>query len=331
MSAIRTALTFRASSIGDCLMGAYFLENVHAAYPDARCGIVIGSRARMIRELMRDYPWIEVIEVNRRKPRTILRLIREWRGSDLVLTQYTGKGGSFSLPSKIIARLLARHGGLMGFTDAFWGNRFLYDTLVPFSASSATAELERLALGAAGIPVASPYPKLAHAAPQTGDRPYLVVHLFAGNASRGLSPAYQKELVHTLALAFGERYSLFLTGAAEDAENAETAAAGTCAEVRAGKIPLYELPAFLAGAACVVSVDTGVAHIAAQSGAKLLVLRTCLGPAWWLPGQYGSGVPLRVYTNPAHTVQNHPKGDYPSCINGIPVTEIIESLSKTLV
>src|SRR5579859_4479491 len=107
---IRKALTFRASSLGDCLMGVYFLQQVRAQYPDAHCAIVVASRGAMVRDLGAAYPWIEVYEANRRSPRTLLRLARRFWRSDLVTTQYTG--GTFPLVGKIFARMLARRGAL---------------------------------------------------------------------------------------------------------------------------------------------------------------------------------------------------------------------------
>ncbi|MES2203231.1 MAG: hypothetical protein V4474_02860, partial [Patescibacteria group bacterium] len=108
---IRKALTFRASSIGDCLMGKYLLDNVHAQYPAARLGLVVASRGAMIRDLLSAYPYIEVVEANRANPGSLWRLWRAWRGSDVVVTQYAGKqGGRFSLATKVMARLLARRG-----------------------------------------------------------------------------------------------------------------------------------------------------------------------------------------------------------------------------
>src|SRR3989338_3419571 len=95
---IEKALTFRASSIGDCLMGKYLLENIHAQFPNARLGIVVASRGAMIRDLFATYPWLEVIEANRRSPRSLFYLWRNFRNSDLVMTQYAGKlGGRFGL------------------------------------------------------------------------------------------------------------------------------------------------------------------------------------------------------------------------------------------
>jgi FkbM family methyltransferase len=90
-TAIYKALTFRASSIGDSLMGKYLLDNIHANFPMARLGIVVSSRSGMVKTLLKHYPWIEVIEVNRRNPKRIWKLWKTWRGSDVIVTQYAGR------------------------------------------------------------------------------------------------------------------------------------------------------------------------------------------------------------------------------------------------
>lgn len=136
---IQKVVTFRASSIGDCLMGKYLLDNVHAQFPNARLAIVVASRAAMIRDLLAASPHIEVIEANRKSLKSLWSLWREFRGSDLVVTQYAGKvGGKFSLASKLAARVLARRGGLVGFRDASRFN-FFYDHIVEFNRSEAPA------------------------------------------------------------------------------------------------------------------------------------------------------------------------------------------------
>ncbi|HEX8994336.1 MAG TPA: hypothetical protein VF803_03730, partial [Candidatus Paceibacterota bacterium] len=208
MDTIRKAVTFRASSIGDCLMGKYLLENIHAQFPEARCAIVVASRGGMIRDLFAAYPWLEVREVNRFNVRELWRLWRDFRGSDIVVTQYAGKpGGRFSLRSKLFARLLARRGALAGFVDAARWNRFIYDTLVPFDIAVAPAEHERRALSRIGLSVPLPYPRLAYRKENDelvlrqfglASGAYLVEHLFAGNASRDLSPEKRRELVRAL-------------------------------------------------------------------------------------------------------------------------------------
>ena len=84
---IKKVLTLRASSIGDSLMGKYFLENVHAAYPESRAYILVGGRGGMIKDLFRAYSWLTVIEANRKSPGSVVRAFRELSGCDLTLRQ----------------------------------------------------------------------------------------------------------------------------------------------------------------------------------------------------------------------------------------------------
>lgn len=321
MREIRKALTFRASSIGDCLMGKYLLDNIHAQFPQAKLGIVVGSRGAMIMDLLAAYPYIEVIEANRRSPRALWRLWRQWRGSDLVVTQYAGKsGGKFSLASKLVARLLARD--LIGFADTSVWNKFLYSYLIPFDPQAAPAEMERRALQSIGVPVVVPYPKLAPASEiQTLHRfglvsgKYVLVHLSSGSKKRGLSPERRRELVAAMVKS-NPGVEVVVTGSKAEKEDALSAAAGTQAKVIADA-SLQELMALVAESRGVVAVDTGVAHIAAQLGKPLAVLTSCLGAQWWVAGQYGAPPSVRVLTNKAACGSMHELADYPPCLNTI--------------
>ena len=152
MKTVRKALTFRASSIGDCLMGKYLLENIHAQFPEAQCSILVASKGPMIRDLLAAYSWIDVVEANTKHPRTIFTALKKLYPSDVTITQYSGRG-VFSTASKLFARLLTRYGRLAGFTDAWPLNRFLFDCLIPFSMRRAMRLHECNALEALDIPV----------------------------------------------------------------------------------------------------------------------------------------------------------------------------------
>lgn len=325
------ALTFRASSIGDCLMGKYFLENVHAAYPEARCAIVVGSHGAMIRDLFSAYPWLEVIEANRRNPSSVLSLLYSWRGSDIVLTQYAGKAdGRFSLASKFVARILARRGGLVGFTDAFLWNRYLYDVVISFDRNTAPAELERHALAKLNIPIALSVPTLSFF-PQTSvfkrlavePGRHVIVHLFAGNTGRGLSPENQRALVGALHEKFPD-ITLLLSGGKQNRAKAEEISAGISdVRVIAGETSLQDMMELISSAIEVVSVDTGIAHITAQLQRPLVVLATCVGLHWWKEEQYGPQASIRLFT---HAEPNgHTFKEYPDCINGVDMQEVAQA------
>lgn len=333
---INKALTFRASSIGDCLMGKYLLENIHAQFPTARLGLVVGSRGAMIRDLFAAYPWLEVIEANRYHPRTLFSLWKDFHGADLVITQYAGKpGGRFSLASKCAARVLAKSGGLVGFADASPWNGFLYDTLVPIQQMNAVVEHDREALRAAGVSVGLPFPTMQYVQDRgvlskfrLKERSYLVVHLFAGNAKRGLHPDKKRELLTALAHKLPNIH-LVMSGGAGDREEALRVAQGTKATIIAGEATLQEMMNLIKHSRGVVSVDTGMAHITAQLGKPLIVMRTCVGRAWWLPGQYESGARITVFECDAVCAEGHLPKAYPACMDAIKMESVSEK-ARTL-
>lgn len=315
-------------------MGCYVLTQIHAQYPNARLGIVVSTRADMIRSLLNAYPWIEVHEVTRFNFSALWRLWSRFAQSDLVLTQYAGKaGGKFSLLSKFAARLLARRGGLFGFQDASLVNKFLYSGVIPFDLNAAPAQMEREALACMGVPLTNQYPTL----PVTTDssvlarfgllaRKYLLVHLFSGSDKRGLSSERRQALVAELTRKF-PNIPLVLGGAASEREAALSTVKGATAVVVAGQTSVKDMSVLVQHSSCVVSVDTGVAHIAAQSGVQLIVLSTCLGRQWWLPEQYGETRNIQVFTE-TKACQPHVLRAYPPCINNVDFSAVAAACAE---
>ena len=338
MKDIKKALTFRASSIGDCLMGKYLLENVHAQYPRARCGLVVANHGDLMRDLFAGYPWIEVIEANRKNPRALWRLWREWRGSDLVVTQYAGKpGGVFSLASKCAARLLARRGGLVGFSDASGLNNLLYDRLVPFDPQAAPAQMEREALTLAGVEVALPHPMLAPVSDLAVLRQfnltpgmYVMFHSFSGSKKRALSVAKRQALVVALAQALPADIELVVTGGAQDKEEAIAATSGTRAKVLVERTTMQQMLALISQSRAVIAVDTGVAHMAAQLDRPVVVIGSCIGAHWWQEGQYGPASRATILTEKSACGSVHAMVDYPPCMNTIPAQKVAAAAQNFL-
>ncbi len=326
---IKKALTFRASSIGDCLMAKYLLENIHAQFPVARLGIVVGSRGAMIRDLFVAYPWLEVIEANRRNFKSLFYLWKNFHRSDLVVTQYAGKpGGRFSFGSKLFARILAKRGGLIGFTDASGLNGMLYDALLPHSLSDAPAALEREALRAAGIPVMYEYPtiqcgSISNVPGKFGlvSGSFIVAHLFAGNKMRGLHPDKKRKLLVALTEKLPHT-RLVISGGAADKEEAMHIAQNIEATVIAGEATLQEMMNLIAQSRAVVSVDTGMAHITAQLGKPLVVMRSCVGANWWLPEQYGKDARITVFSRDDICALGHDYSGYAKCLGAIDMDDV---------
>lgn len=326
MKRVYKAITFRASSIGDCLMGKYLLENVHAEFPDARCGLVVSGKGDVIRNLLQAYPWIEVIEANRRNIPGMLRLLSRFFWSDFVVTQYTGKGGAFGTASKLMARAIAKPGALVGFRDAWKLNAAFYDHLLPFLQTQAVVEHERDALRAAGIPASIPVPTFSHV-PQEGllERfglirgGYAAVHLFSGGIKRGLSPEKKKELARLSVEAFAPMRVAF-TGTTFEEKEMREATEGLVATMAVCQNP-QELAGVLEAASGVVSLDTGAAHLSAQMQKPLVVLATCMGRSWWVESQYPQNVAF--FSREDLCIGGHVMQDYPVCLNEIDLRAVL--------
>lgn len=335
MKKIHKALTFRASSIGDCLMGKHLLENIHAQYANARLGIVVASRGAMIHDLFAAYPWLEIVEVNRRNPRDLFSLLRNFFRSDLVITQYAGKkGGRFGFASKLVARLLAKRGGLIGFNDALQWNKYLYDRLLPVRSDMAVVEHDHAVLRAENMFISSLFPTLKFIKDDSvlakfclEKEKYIIVHLFAGNMKRGLHPDRKHEILRALAKK-NSNINLVVTGGVADREEALRVAENIPVRVIAGDATLQEMMNLIDQSHSVVSVDTGVAHIAAQLRKPLVVMRTCLGANWWFCEQYGDTAPITILSCDEKCVDGHIAKNYPDCINEISNEAILQAVAQ---
>lgn len=331
---VRKALTFRASAIGDALNAKYLLENIHAAYPEARCGLVVAGRGAMIRDLLAAYPWIEVIEANRHNLRSLWRLWRDFHASDIVITPNAKPGGQFALPSKLAARLLARRGGLIGFADAWHWNRRVYDTLLPSDAARAPRLLEQDALRAAHIPVSVetmtlqhlPQPQLLARLGLEGKK-YLVVHLFAGSANRAISNDKRQQLLDALVRVLPHT-PLLLTGSQGERAYIEQLRLPPTAQIVAGDLSVQELAALIDACACMVSIGTGPSHMASHLGKPLLVLVVCIGVHWCGPEQFGRAAgTIFSYTEACkdgHDFSN----PFAGCIEGVDVEAVARAAAE---
>lgn len=312
-------------------MAKYFLENVRASRPGARCAVAVGTRGAMIRDLLAAYPWIEVVEVNRRSPRALLSLMARFWRSAVVVTPYTG--GRVGIFTKLFARVIARR--LIGFTDSFPFNSFIYTSLIPLiGRARAPRLLECDALGAAGIPVAAPQLSFAYI-PQPELLPrlgltagnYVVLHLFSGSSARGLSPARRRALIEELSRVMPAGFTLVLTGSEKERASLGTALPSNTISVSTS---IQELAHLIDHSAGMVSLDTGAAHIAAHLKKPLVVLASCVGVQWWSEDMYGDSVPSKLFTCPEVCADGHDYSGYARCLDSIDAGEVVERARSLL-
>ncbi len=210
----------------------------------------------------------------------------------------------------------------------------MYDHVVAEPHIHSPAEDERRALRAAGLTVPVPYPVLTVPTEQGALKKfgvtagqYVAVHFFSGSVKRALHPDRRRALVLALRAALPADVQILLTGARGDRQEAETAA-GTEARVIAGEASLGEMADLITHARATVSVDTGVAHIAAQLHKRVLVITTCMGLWWWNEEQYGPNASYKAFTAPLHPIPEHPMDDYPACLNTFDINAMTSLVAK---
>jgi ADP-heptose:LPS heptosyltransferase len=143
------------------------------------------------------------------------------------------------------------------------------------------------------------------------EKQYVVLHLFSGGDARGLSPERKHALI--AALVNQIKLPILVTGSPKEVATLGVLPTG----VRGVETSLQELAHVVDYAAGVVSLDTGVAHIAAHLQKPLVVLASCLGVQWWSGDMYGAKMPVVLCTRLDVCKDGHVYDGYAPCLDAI--------------
>jgi ADP-heptose:LPS heptosyltransferase len=300
--------------------------------------MLVGSRFSMIRDLFLAYPWLTVIEANRKSIGSVWSAYQTLKGSDLTLTQESER--PFSAPSKLFARLVTKKGGLYGFNDGWFGNKFIYDHVIPFRGEAVSGGVileEQKALEAAGVSVAVKEFSLTFADDSAvlprfdlAEKHYVLLHLFAGSEGREISQTKRIELVSRLRASLPAEVKLLLTGGKGSERQRTDDIASKVHDVRsiAGETSILEFINLIARAKVVVSLNTGASHIAAHLKTPVVVLAQRGGKsAWWSDAMYG-GKPI-VLCNQAVDDAASRDEIYPPSMEQISNEEVVSAVIHT--
>jgi heptosyltransferase-3 len=272
---IRRIGILKSAGIGDMILLSGVVRDVAAAYPEATVFVIAGRDNVDVGRLMEG---VEVVTLPIDEP---LEAIRRLRGLSLdVLLDF----GQWTRVEAICSFFSAAR-FTIGFDTPGQRRHYGYDSTVRHSGD--VHELENYRRLAASIGVDS------HAVPRLGDprsnghgpaERFVVFHLWPGGYRSELKE-WPLESWHELGARLAERgYSIVLTGSAADAERTEAFVGSLRGLTRpvesvAGRYALTELVDLLRRASCVVSVNTGVMHLAAAIGADGRPERPDLGGA----------------------------------------------------
>ena len=277
---IRRIGILKSTGIGDMILLTGVARDVAAAYPDATVFLIAG---RDNAEVARLVEGVEVVTVPIDEPLETIRRLRELE-LDVLL--------DFGQWARVeaICSFLSGARFTVGFETPGQRRHYCYDSAVRHSGDVHELENYRRLAERLGVESRS-VPKLGD--PRSNGRPpaaqpFVVFHLWPGGYRSELKE-WPLESWRELAARLVDRgYSIVLTGAAADAERTERFVR-LCGDLEghvenaAGRYAFPELVELLRRASCVVSVNTGVMHLAAASGAPTVSLNGPTSEARWGP------------------------------------------------
>jgi ADP-heptose:LPS heptosyltransferase len=276
------------AAIGDTILVSAVLRDMQAKWPAARIVLFIGASNRAMRELLRD---IEVVEISATRPFAALQKLRASGKFDVFFDtgQWARVNALLSLGASAKLKI--------GFQTPDQYRHYGYDIAIPHRRDVHELENFRSLVAATGV-ISAHLPDFSNVGTvnQNTPTPYAVFHMFAG----GQNP-YQKEWPRNkwraLAKLLPPEITVILTGGPENVKDALAFIHfATLADLRetdpvpsrrftnaAGKLSLADTAAVLKNAVFVVSVNTGILHLAAATGATTIGLHGPTNAKRWGP------------------------------------------------
>lgn len=311
----------KTTGIGDMVLASAVARDMQDAFPHASLVLFAGPGNAKVAELIEG---ATVVPLPTARPWRAIPLIRATQVDILLdLGQWTRLEALYAS--------LSRARWTVGFRTPGFDRHFAYDESVLHSGRISELENFRAVARAAGATPRArpsfPHRDVIHEPPAAS--PYVVFHLWPGGFRSELRewPASSwRELVDRVRAA---GYGVVLTGGPDDVERTrrfvESCGMPEVASI-AGRYPFSELLGVLAGARCVVSVNTGLMHLAAAAGAPTIALNGPTSAVRW--GPVGDRVVCIDSTLPRCGFLNlgfEYEGHRIDCMSGIDVERVAEA------
>lgn len=264
-----------SAAIGDTIVFSAVLNDLKAAYPHCHCTVFCGPSNHAIFSLIPQVD--EVVKLPVTNPLVSARMIRAHGRFDLWIDT-----GQWMRVSALLT-WAARSCFSVGFRTQGQGRHWIYDLAVEHSASVHEVENFRRLIQFLGVS-ATGFPSID----MDGlDKGHVVVHAFAGGTKPYLKEWPRERWVSVIDGLTGQNRVVYLTGIGADAESAE-AIRSDCGHPErvisvAGKLSFVETAQLLKDAGVVISVNTGILHLAAALGCDVIGLHGPTSPVRWGP------------------------------------------------
>lgn len=270
----------KTNAIGDTVLLSGVVQDLRTAHPHAKLVLVVGPSNRAIAHLIPGVDWVVELPIHR--PDRAARILRSHHLDALL------DFGSWPRVNALLTRLSGAR-FTAGFKTAGQHRHHVFDAVVAHSALDHEMDnyrrLSRV-LGARGgatprllPPEDSPVPWI--------DEPFVILHPWPGGTRRELKQ-WPANRWRQLAVHFARQdLRVVFTGGPDDElgarELVDSCAAGARVTSVAGELTVAEVGTLLTRSRFVVSVNTGVMHMAAALGAPLVALHGPTNPKRWGP------------------------------------------------
>ena len=317
-------------AIGDAVLSSAIIHDLRREYPSARITAFVSAANRGILELVEGPDAVVITPLSR--PLRAVSMLREGRFDVLIDTAQWPR-----ISAVLAALAAARH--TIGFKTPRQLRHMAFDVAVPHSAQRHELDNFRALPGCLGITGQAPprfKRELFEQAARERRPPYIVFHPWATGYRSHFREWSTENWVRLASIVIKRGYRVVITGGPQDVERSQAllAALGNPGEMEAlaGRATLRDTTIALINARAVVSVNTGIMHIAALLGVPTLALHGPTNPRRW--GPVGSNCTVIgpgpecgcAYLSLGFEYPAHP----PDCMAAISVEEVVGHLERLL-
>ena len=309
----------KTNAIGDTILLSAVIGDLRRALPDAQVVLFVGPANAAAAGLV---DGVKVVKLPLTRPDRAVRAVRD-ENVDVML--------DFGAWPRLNAVLAATSGAryTVGFKTEGQGRHYCYDLAVEHSADVHELENYRALAKGFGVESTSLPAFMPTHRTELPDKPYVVFHLWPGGYRSELKE-WPTASWRELAGRVGENGTMIvLSGAPDDRERTEAAAAAIGAVNAAGDYTFPQLVDVLAGSKCVVSVNTGVMHLAAATGAPTVGLNGPTAAHRWGPVGARATSVNSTYAGCGYlNLGSEYRGQREDCMEGIPVDAVVAAIDE---
>jgi heptosyltransferase I len=313
----------KTAAIGDTILTSAVIKDIRDKYPKSEIVMFAGSSNIEAAEMLDGLN--KVIRLPIRNPIAAGRLIRSQGEFDALI-----EFGPWPRIDAILSSF-ARAKYKIGFMTKGQFRHYVYSVAVPHS--SYTHEVANFKKLLRPLGISGPNLPSISVEGEFDDSDYVVVHMFPGGSRSYLKAWDEDNWIALVGSLTRSGLNVYLTGARSDSKRAIRIKDEVGSEkvvVAAGMFSLRDTALLLKSSKLVISVDTGVMHMASALGCNLIALHGPSSPLRWGPLSNQATVFYRNRIGPCIDLGFESRCRVNQCMHEITAEEVIEK-SRALI